>query len=469
MHMAHTYNRRFRTGYMFTQCCPGEYSIDKDGSCGTIDNENEGRSTIVFDQSKNELFKLNDNWKTIQRKLRNQWKIHINKDDITSETFQDAAVFVLPSPRDKFTEAEFNEIKKFLDSGGSLLVTLGEGGEKKFETNINYLLEEYGIMINNDSVVRTHYYKYFHPKECLIPNGVLNRGIAKFLGKEVKNFSQCMSFIYPYGATLNTAKPAVPILSNGTISFPLNRPVCAITVHNSVSKSNPGGKMAVIGSGHIFSDRYLEKEDNLQVLNLLLTYLTTDNLELNPIDIEDPEISENRGGGGDTKSLSEKIRGCLMETAEELPFDYTVIFDSSSLYSVSLSSVHKVLEAYNQLGVKHEPLRLVPPSFDAPLPPLQIAVYPPRFADVGMPQLELFDLQEEFYSETARLCQAANKALLYRSKGSSPVAKEAEIEDVEYFVSECALVVGLGAGTAHSILNKIAIQLAQFKKNLAVK
>lgn len=48
--------------------------------------------------------------------------------------------------------------------------------------------------------------------------------------------------------------------------------------------------MAVIGSGHIFSDKYLEKEDNLQVLNLLLTYLTTDSLELNPIDIEDPEV-----------------------------------------------------------------------------------------------------------------------------------------------------------------------------------
>lgn len=86
-----------------------------------------------------------------------------------------------------------------------------------------------------------------------------------------------------------------------------------------------------------------------------------------------------------------------------------------------------------------------------------------------MPQLELFDLQEEFYSETARLCQAANKALLYRSKGSTPVAKEAEIEDIEYFVSECALITGLGAGTAHSVLNKIAIQLAQFKKNLAIK
>ena len=57
------------------------------------------------------------------------------------------------------------------------------GGEKRFDTNINFFLEEYGIMINNDSVVRTNYHKYFHPKECLISNGVLNRAISEAAGK----------------------------------------------------------------------------------------------------------------------------------------------------------------------------------------------------------------------------------------------------------------------------------------------
>lgn len=28
-----------------------------------------------------------------------------------------------------------------------------------------------------DAVVRTSYYKYFHPKEALIANGVLNRSV----------------------------------------------------------------------------------------------------------------------------------------------------------------------------------------------------------------------------------------------------------------------------------------------------
>ena len=40
-------------------------------------------------------------------------------------------------------------MKKYLEGGGSMLVMIGEGGETQFETNINFFLEEYGIMVNN--------------------------------------------------------------------------------------------------------------------------------------------------------------------------------------------------------------------------------------------------------------------------------------------------------------------------------
>jgi hypothetical protein len=36
----------------------------------------------------------------------------------------------------------------------------------------------FGIAINNDSVVRTVFHKYLHPKEVFISNGVLNQGLA---------------------------------------------------------------------------------------------------------------------------------------------------------------------------------------------------------------------------------------------------------------------------------------------------
>ena len=38
---------------------------------------------------------------------------------------------------------------------------LGEGGEERLGTNVNYLLEEYGMTVHKDSVVRTHWRSRF--------------------------------------------------------------------------------------------------------------------------------------------------------------------------------------------------------------------------------------------------------------------------------------------------------------------
>ena len=39
---------------------------------------------------------------------------------------------MLPGPREKFSETEINYMKKYLESGGSIFVLLGEGGEKRW-------------------------------------------------------------------------------------------------------------------------------------------------------------------------------------------------------------------------------------------------------------------------------------------------------------------------------------------------
>ena len=44
---------------------------------------------------------------------------------------------------------QFEAIKNYLEKGGNILVLLGEGGEGRFGTNINFLLEDFGIMVNN--------------------------------------------------------------------------------------------------------------------------------------------------------------------------------------------------------------------------------------------------------------------------------------------------------------------------------
>ncbi|KAK7073601.1 Intraflagellar transport protein 52, partial [Halocaridina rubra] len=109
----------------------------------------ERSNSIVFNESKGELFKLNDGFKSLHKKLKTQWKVISHRDDLTKETVSQAGVMVLACPRQKFTEGQFSILRRYVDEGGSLFVLAEEGGEKKANTNINFLLEEYGISVNN--------------------------------------------------------------------------------------------------------------------------------------------------------------------------------------------------------------------------------------------------------------------------------------------------------------------------------
>ena len=63
------------------------------------------------------------------------------------------------------------------------------------------------------------------------------------------------------------------------------------------------------------------------------------------------------------------------------------------------------------MDVKHEPLALIQPQFETPLPPLTPAVFPPAMRDPPPPALDQFDLDEQFASERVRLAQLTNKCM----------------------------------------------------------
>ncbi|XP_064089460.1 intraflagellar transport protein 52 homolog [Macrobrachium nipponense] len=416
--------------------------------------EKEQSNIIIFDESKGEIFKLSDGFKVLHKKLKTQWKIVSNRDDLNKETLGQARAVVIACPHQKFTEGQFSMLRRFVDEGGRLLVMAEEGGEKKANTNINFLLEEYGISINNDSVVRTCYYKYFHPKECLITNGILNRAILEASGKNIPGLiidetitNRSMSFIYPFGSTLNVARPAVAVLSTGSISYPLNRPVCAFYEHPSKH-----GRVAVLGSAHMFSDQYIDREENSKIKDVIFHFLTANDFKLNQIDADDPEISDYNMTP-DVGSLAEGLRTCLQES-EEVPTDYTQLFDTH-LTSIDMQLVPASIDAYSKVNVKHEPLRLITPQFETPLPPLQPAVFPPSFRELPHPSLELFDLDEAFSSEKSRLAQVTNKC---------------KDEDLEYYIRECGEILGVMANipatsrNAKHILEYIFTQIVEFKK-----
>lgn len=159
---------------------------------------------------------------------------------------------------------------------------------------MNYLLEQYGISINNDCVVRTAFYKYLHPKEVYIQNGILNKEVTRVALNQPKEtqlktqptfisnilnakdddeaFSReseqgGMDFVYPYGATLNIQEPAHSLLGTGALSYPVNRPIAA------VCSTKGKGKLAVIGSTEMFTDEFLEKEENSKIFVIFILFV----------------------------------------------------------------------------------------------------------------------------------------------------------------------------------------------------
>ena len=50
------------------------------------------------------------------------------------------------------------------------------------------------------------------------------------------------------------------------------------------------GKIAVIGSGHMFSDKYLGSERNNKFSDIIFDFLTGDSIMLNTLDADDPEV-----------------------------------------------------------------------------------------------------------------------------------------------------------------------------------
>ena len=105
--------------------------------------------------------------------------------------------------------------------------------------------------------------------------------------------------------------------------------------------------------------------------------------------------------------------------------------------------------------MKHEPLTLIHPAFEAPLPPLRPAVFPPSLRELPSPALDLFDLDEQFASEEVRLAHLTNRC---------------NNNDIDYYIKRCGEIFVINtrikdqSPTAKQILDVVFKQLTQLKK-----
>lgn len=307
---------------------------------------------------------------------------------------------------------------------------------------------------DTDAVVRTSYYKFFHPKEALISQGVLNRALIpliksiKMTGQEHKTVDPNLTYVYPFGATLNIStshRASAAVLSSGPFCFPVQRPTCVFVR----SRSRAGGRVVVMGSSHVFHDTYIHKEDNFVLMEMIVHFMTNRDFTLNPIDAENPEILDYTPVP-DVEHLSEQPISCLQE-GEPVPVDFTRLF-SKELFELDNRVLVEVHRAFDQMQMDREPLKLIKPQFETPLPPLQPAIFPPNFRVPAKPKLELFDLDDAFSSAQTRLMQIANKCT---------------DADLEYYVKECGMLLGVESAAkmhAKTILFNIFNKIVQYKK-----
>ena len=84
-----------------------------------------------------------------------------------------------------------------------------------------------------------------------------------------------------------------------------------------------GGRLAVIASHQIFDDNWIDKEENGKLQETIFKWLIpSSTFELNPIDAEDPEVSDYHCVP-DTEQLAENWKGCLQVLSLSLTaFDF---------------------------------------------------------------------------------------------------------------------------------------------------
>jgi len=422
--------------------------------------------------AKKESHNPNNGFKKLFRRLRAHYKVSSNKDDISSETLEEADLLVFGGPREAFTEQECTDLKAWLDGGGRMLFLVADT-DKNTSCNHADLFSDMGITVNDDSVMRQVYYKYLHPKEVFIAEGVLIPDMARkknttSLGKKGKEKEsklrsrdaalEKLPFVYPYGCSLNVSKPSRPMLSSGPVSFPMNRPIASVWEGETIQETGgQRGRLALLGSVDIFGDDWLDKEENSKLSDMVFAWLLGE---------AEFDMAASYGSGADSEiaeyapvphieSLSQNIKPCL-QGMDDLPRDFTKMFDTG-MFRFDTDLIPQTLKLYESLGVPHETLTLIPPQFEAPLPKLLPATFPPAMREPAPPALDQFDLDEHFAKEGLRLAQLTNKC----TNG---------VEDLEYYIAESGEILGVmgqlpfGARSAKHILFHIFKQIVDFKK-----
>lgn len=117
-----------------------------------------------------------------------------------------------------------------------------------------------------------------------------------------------------------------------------------------------------------FEDEFFEKEDNQAIQEAIFKWLLTDGDAEFERNVRDEVDIQEYAHVPDITALADRLRSCLQES-EELPRNFTQLFNGK-LYKFDTDLIPDSLQLFQALGIKHEPITLIPPQFETPMPAL---------------------------------------------------------------------------------------------------
>ena len=193
---------------------------------------------IFFDETQKERGKINTNYSILRDSLRNEgFQVEVYNDFPISEKSLKCDVFVFACPDgSKLAKNEIEAIINFVEKGGGLLVISNAGGDRGLRTNMNEVLNKFGIEMLSDQVKDETNNEFNMPTHPVI--------------KDIKTHPICSGVsevVVVAGSSIRGSSNMRGLAYTSPVAEPPNAPIVVAGEHKS-------GRVAAVGSYRLFSN-----------------------------------------------------------------------------------------------------------------------------------------------------------------------------------------------------------------------
>jgi len=193
---------------------------------------------VFFDETQKERGKINTNYSILRDSLRNEgFQVEVYNDFPISEKSLKCDIFVFACPDgSKLAKNEIDTLINFVERGGGLLVISNAGGDRGLRTNMNEVLNRFGIEMLSDQVKDETNNEFNMPTHPVI--------------KDIKNHPICTGVsevVVVAGSSIRGSSNMKGLAYTSPAAEPPNAPII-------VAGPYKNGRVAAVGSYRLFSN-----------------------------------------------------------------------------------------------------------------------------------------------------------------------------------------------------------------------